>query len=272
MKTRWFATGVVLRLVALLSGLGLTQAGAYYLTHNNSSVTVDPGSSQGMYNWQVDGANYLNQQWFWYRVGSTGPESPLNSLGGLNVNVVDSRSIRAFFTGAQFNAEISYYLTGGAAGSGWSDVAESITLYNTNANASVLDMHFFQYSDFDLSSGSDTVTLSKNILGKFNEARQTGTSFALAETVTTPGANRGEAGNLPSTLNKLSDGFTDNLNNSMNATGNVTWAFQWDLRIAAGGSVIITKDKLLQVPPIPEPSSLALLGLGVLALMRRRSK
>jgi hypothetical protein len=49
----------------------------------------------------------------------------------------------------------------------------------------------------------------------------------------------------------------------------VTWAFEWDLSIAPGSSVLISKIKTLQVP---EPSivTLAVLGVAGLALRRRQ--
>ncbi|MDB6109574.1 MAG: hypothetical protein JWR69_1324, partial [Pedosphaera sp.] len=53
--------------------------------------------------------------------------------------------------------------------------------------------------------------------------------------------------------------------------GNVTWALQWDLTIAAGGTALISKDKYLEII-VPEPSTFALTGLGLAAflLLRRR--
>ena len=51
--------------------------------------------------------------------------------------------------------------------------------------------------------------------------------------------------------------------------GELTWAFQWDFDIGAGGSVLISKDKSIA----PEPTAFALIGAGaVLLVLRRRSR
>jgi hypothetical protein len=53
----------------------------------------------------------------------------------------------------------------------------------------------------------------------------------------------------------------------------MTWAFQWDLLIAPGATVVIDIDKIIQpYQAIPEPSGVALLalGLGAVAIRRRR--
>ena len=130
----------------------------------------------------------------------------------------------------------------------------------------------FSTSDFDLGgAGGDTVHLGTNLRGLYNEASQTDGITQLTETVVTPGANRGEAAFFNSTLLKLSDVNTDDLNNNVGpfGPGDVTWAFQWDLTIAPFSSTGIAKDKFLQVP---EPSALALLTVGLLAWSFRRSR
>ena len=156
----------------------------------------------------------LAQQWFWYRVGSSGPESSISSISAPTITTPNSRSLYTTYNNGAYGVTINYLLTGSALGTGKSDVSESITI--TNGTAAPLQFHFFQYSDFDLGgAGGDTVTLGKNLRGLYNEADQTDGNTYLTETVVTPGANHGEAALFNTTLTKLSDGNTDNLSDTI---------------------------------------------------------
>jgi len=257
------------------------------LSDLNSTATVNlgpgAGNSVGMTRWTLDGIDNLAQQWFWYRVGSAGPEQPINTIGGLTFSQPNPRTLYATYFNGQYGVTINYLLTGSSTPANVfdgfidSDISESISI--TNATLGPLPFHFFQYSNFNLAGtpGSQTVTLGKNLRGLFNEADQTlgfgAVIAALSETVVTPGANRGEVGLFNSTLAKLSDGNTDDLNNDSGPlTGDATWAFQWDFSIPAGSSVGITKDKYLELALIPEPSSVLLLSFGLAALVLRKRR
>jgi hypothetical protein len=258
-------------------GLVFKSQAQVVLTDQNSEVRIQlngaPGLPAGMNYWAVDGRNQLNRQWFWYRVGDTAERS-IDTVSPASFTLTGTRGVTTIYANNLFSVRIDYWLSGGAPlTSGVSDIAESITI--NNLSGAPLDFHFFQYSDFDLNSPApdDTVQLGRNLRGLFNEAAQTDAGFGLTETVTTPGANHGEAALFPTTLNKLDDADADNLNDNISAgPGDATWAFQWDLTIAAGSSAIISKDKYLSIGAIPEPSSFALICLGVasLALYNRR--
>jgi hypothetical protein len=80
-----------------------------------------------------------------------------------------------------------------------------------------------------------------------------------------------EANVVPNTLAALTGGSPYILNGNNSATGNVTWAFQWDLPIAPGATSQFSKDISMVVP---EPSTVALVGvslISMLALRRRRA-
>ena len=111
-------------------------------------------------------------------------------------------------------------------------------------------------------------------------ADQWDTAATVTETDVSPDPNRYEANSYPIRLTDLQDGDLDDLNNTIGplSASNVTWAFQWDVTLAAdpdgaggaeGGSLLISKDKYLV---IPEPATLALLLAGGLVLLRRRLK
>jgi len=244
------------------------------LVDNNSLAQVDVGTSAGMFHWQADGQNQLVQQWFWYRVdGGPNLEQPINAISAPTFFTPDARTLYTSYNNGAYGVEIDYLLTGFSIGSGISDIQETITI--TNATASPLTMHFFQYSDFDLGDpGNDTIKLGKNIRGLFNEATQSDPLVALTETVVTPGANHGEAAFFNQTLTKLSDGNPDNLNDNLGPVGpgDVTWALQWDMTIPAFSSKGISKDKYLHILNIPEPSTFVLAALGVVGLVLRKRR
>jgi hypothetical protein len=243
----------------------------YNLSDNNSSAQVNVGSQTGLSQWSVEGQNQLNQQWFWYGIGS-GPLASINTIGAASVTTPNSRTLYATYASAQLSIEVDYTLTGSSAGSGQSAMGEMIRIHNLSSSAFTL--HFYQYSDFNLAgtAGGDSVQMGKNLQGKFNEAYQSHGSLIMSETVVTPGANHGEVALFGQTLGELNNGVTPvTLNDGLGVVGpgNVTWALEWDLNIAAGGTALISKESYLATP---EPSTFAIagVGLGAFLLLRRR--
>jgi hypothetical protein len=260
--------------LALHLGTTLVQAQIFNLSDNNATANIDVGSSAGMYNWTVQGQDQLFQQWFWYRVGNTGPEAPINTISpALAVANNGTRGLSTTYSQAQFSVRVEYLLTGGLLGGTKSTIGETITI--NNLSASTLDFHFFQYSDFDLggSPGGDGVVIGKNLFtGLYNTANQVHPLVTFHESVISPGANHAEVGFFPTTLNKLNDLNTDTLNDATGLTGpgDVNWAFQWDLSIAPGASAIINKSKYVELTAIPEPTTITLLlSAGALFAIRR---
>jgi len=276
LSVRW-----IILALALLAVTFQTRAQIITLTHNNSSASIAVNSQAGMFNWSVlDGngifQNQLAQQWFWYRVGAAGPEQSIDTISAASITTPDARTLYTRYNNGAYGVEVDYILTGQSPNSYKSALSESITI--TNETASPLDFHFFQYSDFDLlgTAGGDTVQLLKSG-GKFNLADQIKGSSALSETVTSggdpnnPGADHGETAFYNATLIKLNNAGPDNLNDIAGPTGpgDVTWALQWGLTIPAGRSILISKEKSLDVP---EPSALALVALGLIASVARRRR
>jgi len=262
--------------VASLLGAAAMPANAspFTLTNGNSSVTVDPSNSDGMYNWTVNGTNQLNQQWFWYRVGATGAQNSIDSLtlqstqllsttGGANDNWA---KVTYADIAKSFQLSVTFQLSGGQTGSGTSDLAEAIEI--TNTSTSTLDYHFFDYTNLNL--GGKTGGQSATLTG-FNTATQTAPG-ELSQTVVSGKANEYEAGAYDTILHSLETTSGLTLSGPTSVTdADAEWAFEWDPILAPGKSYLITVDK--QVESIPEPtSSLALLGIGGLFYARPRRR
>ncbi len=268
----WVLAGVICAATAS------SQGQVVGLIDNNSTAAISLNSQAGMYSWTVDGVNQLFQQWFWYRIGNdpASHEYSIDTISTPSISGQTPSSVTTTYSIPTYNVSIKYSLAGGNAGSGLSSMTEQIAFNNTSTN--VLSLHFFQYSDFDLSNdpNGDMVALGKNNQGLFNEALQTKGSISLSEVISdtgiTPGANHGEVNYFANTLNSLNDSSPTTLNDVAGplGPGDVTWAFEWDVTLNPGGSLLISKVKNLQVP---EPSSIALLSLGIAAcaIFRRRS-
>jgi len=242
------------------------------LSDGNSLAYVDLGSDAGMYNWSVDGQNQLNKQWFWYRVGS-GVAAPINTISTASYSTTGTDQLSATYTGSGWKLTVNYKLTGGSLGSGTADIEESIMF--TNYSGGSLDFHLYQYSDFNLlgTPGGDQVFLDGNPIDGYTYAFQMKGLTQIAEAINLPAGNHAEANVTPNTLNSLNSTADLILNDSTYASGDVTWALQWDKVVADGEQFDVFKDKLLSIEPIPEPSSLSLIGLGLLVLgVVRRSR
>lgn len=262
--------------IAGAAAVATTSLGAItVLADGNSVARVDDSSSAGMTDWVVDGTDQMFQQWFWYRINTDADteESSIHTLGNMQSAVFDTNpfedarpdTLALMYSGRGISIQPTWSLVGGSNGSGVSDMGESIVI--TNDRRTAISITFFQYSDFDLNgtAANDNV---RAVPPNFNTVVQFEAGVALSETVVSPRPDAYEVNLFPVTRNRLDDGFVDNLTNVGGPVGpgDVTWAFQWDLTIPAGGSVVINKDKGI----VPAPGALALVGLGGLLAARRR--
>ena len=250
--------------------IGIASAQIYTLTSDNSSVSINLGSQTGMYNWSVDGQNQLTQQWFWYRIGSSGPQASIDTIGAPVAVEYGTSILDTTYTAAKFSLSVDYTLTGGSPTSGASDLAETISIQNLTG--STLPFYFFQYADFNLGGtpNNDSGQLDKTSKG-FNQVDQTDGFCHLGEnvdTVVSHPATYGEVANDNSILSSLNNATPTTLNDNMSTSGNIKWALEWVANIAPGGTYIISKDlNMSGVVPVsvPEPSTWTLILLGVLA-------
>src|SRR5882672_10436374 len=80
---------------------GMSQAQIINLHDNNSSASINTGSSAGMFNWSVDGQNQLSQQWFWFRAGNMTREQSIDTISAPVITTPDARSLYTrYFNGS----------------------------------------------------------------------------------------------------------------------------------------------------------------------------
>jgi hypothetical protein len=263
--------------VALAISQPLSSRADISLTDGTSSVNINPGGGVapvGMNSWAIANQNQLNQQWFWYRVDNVAlldMNQTIDSISSASVNTYDgTRGARVLYANSYVSVLVDYHLTG--VSSLQSQIGESVTVQNVSAIP--LTFHFFQYSDFNLGGtlNGDSGGITQNTFtGKYNVADQTKGAIAFQETVQTPGADAASIHMPASTIAGLL-GTTSDLDNSIGSTGpgNVSYAFEWNVTLAPGAQLLIGPSAFLNLNAVPEPSSLALISLGVVGVLARR--
>jgi hypothetical protein len=206
----------------------------------------------------------FQDQWWWRVNGVSARETTLfggaeagggtangtvtyNNVGGLGFNVVQNLALTD-------------------TGTAQASLVNSLVITNTSGAA--LDMSFFSYLDFDIggSAGTDVgiwQDQANNIMRVTD-----GANFGEYQGL---GANAFQVTAFATLRGLLADADIDNLNNTglPFASGDFTGGFQWNVNIAAGGSLTLTTIRTINTA-IPAPGALALLGLAGLVGGRRR--
>tara|TARA_R110000737_G_scaffold251825_2_gene261205 strand:+ start:2222 stop:3031 length:810 start_codon:yes stop_codon:yes gene_type:complete len=265
-------TVIVLASCAGFASAALAGGSIFDIADANSSASFD--TAQGQVNWMVDGVNQLFRQEFYFRASTDTREyrmdsTNLNNLGNFTQDTnpfSDNRddAFGSLFTdGAGLEYETLFTIRGNAAGSGSASLAEQITIRNTS-NAAI-SLSFFQFVDFDL-GGDFSDDFGQIVNG--NTAIQSDDDFSMSEVVVTPAPLAFQMGDGVDMRNMFNDNAIDNLDGTDSFAGDVGWAFQWDITLAAGDSFLISKNKQV----VPAPGSVMLLGAaGLIANRRRRS-
>jgi hypothetical protein len=257
---------LVLGTLALLLLLGVSaESRAYTLSDGNSSVQVDLGSSASVSAWNVSGVDYLNQQWFYYRIGSDGPEQPIQNISATPAVIQNTdNELQVTYANSDFSVQVYYKLTDST---GKSQLNLDFGVENLSANQ--LDMHFYEYSDFDL-VGTPEGDASRffKVSTRYTRVIQTDGALALTNQWTsgdTP-ITHVEAALYNTTLGKLVDANPTTLSDGLiSGTGNATYAMEWDYVLAASGGALASSQTLGLT--VPEPSTFALLIVGTFSLI-----
>ena len=260
---------VCVAMFASMSGQGADFTLSHTVLTKTTSVDFNTVAGAGVSNWQVAGVNQLNYQWFYYRVGNSGPEAPIQNISATPTVVYTpaARTLDLTYDNSSYSIRTLFQLTSGNTPT----LSEGITVHN-HSGAS-LDFHFFQYSDFDLfgASGGQSVQFYANsVTGQYYRALQTDGTRTVEEKVNSanPSISHYEANLGGSTLASLTDGGPTTLSDSASAgVGNVTFAYQWDVTIANGGSFQLSK--LLTIVPEPTVLSIVIISIAGAGIMRR---
>lgn len=273
------AVGAAISAASLLSFSSGSQCQAnIILTNGNSSVTIDPTASAGVENWDINGQNQINQEWFWYRAGSSGPESSIDTLGGTSAlydttgNGQNDTAVLTYGSSSGLKITVTYRLSGGQSGSKTSDLGETIQIANDGKSSQTYS--FFEYENFNLDGL--TTGQSASISGK-NTATVSGNGWQ-EQTNVSPVSTDYDANTYPTLLNKLTTTSGYNLPNvATSGPGDEETGFEWTVSIMAGCSYEISGDQIITGPTsqtVPEPVSAAAaaMGLGTLLIVRPRRK
>jgi MYXO-CTERM domain-containing protein len=255
--------------ITLLTALGVSVAEGALATptsivHLDSEVVIDPeGTPEGAQSWNVKGLgiDHLQQEWFWFRVGSDTAQS-ITDLSLIDTTLsLDGDEVTYTFendtSGSAFMLELSLRLQSDLDPNEPDRLIETIIVTAGDNGDSEIDLHLFEYSDFDLEG--DASDQEARILFSPFEVRQVDFPVTL-KTVASVAPSRHAVFASGADLETL---FSSDLDNSVGPlSGNVAWALQWDLFLESNQSQPITKTKFLT----PEPGSLALAALGLLGL------
>ena len=254
-------------LVCFLSETARGQS-LFTLVDGNSLLEINTGAQATAYQWKVDGKQHLEELSNWYRVGNnpSTPETSVHTLAIISETQTGPNTLNVqYLSAGQFLLEIDFALFGGAPGSGFSTMGETIQI--TNLTSLPMSFHLFEYVDLDLDETplDDTVWLtSPNSLMQADPFTDFQGTFDV---------DRYELDYQPNTLGKLTDPVASALSDSwptgagpLGPPGDVTWALQWDFvgsigarpQISPGQTAIVSKECQLQMYFVPEPGTCAL--------------
>lgn len=261
----------------VVSGLLVAFAGAnafaqtFTLNDTGSSFRVTSASTVNDI-WNVPSIGYdvaFNSQWL-YRLGTSGAFLNFSTLTFDNVNsgLSGTNVLNLFYSGGGFNVAVRYSLLGGTTNA---QVSEQVRVTNSNNSSAVFQL--VQYNNYDTSNNVGTGDTIQRTNSSSITQTGTGANPAILQSGATAIPTFSQIGQ--EFLVTVTNGAFSNLDSAAGANvgqtfspSDAAYAFQWNANISAGGTFQVGTDKIAGA--VPEPASMAALGLGALALIRRR--
>lgn len=264
--------------IAILLGTSIVQSKAQIYTIGSRNTSLQINLAGGLSDWTINGINQLNQQWFYYSIGN-GPVYSIDTIapwsapalsGSVSFGTITTTNLSETYANPAQSLTTLYSLQGGVVGNPSASLASTVTFQNTSGTNEVL--HLYQYSNFGLENNAagQTVHFSGSGLpyqvnqnspdGAFLTGRLSSISGGSADTV--------------EEIAGITDGLQFGLGNGNAAPnfsggllsagpGNVDFAYEMDATLTSGSGIVVSETQSIT---IPEPSSVALMGLGMMGL------
>ncbi len=138
---------VIFVLALFAASIIQTKAQVYSISAANASLQIDlAGPNAGLSDWAVNNnVSQLNQQWFYYSIGS-GPLQSIDTISPWTTPTGNTSSLTEIYSDSSVKATAGFSL--GPVGVGQSQLSTSLALQNlTGTNGA---FHLYQFSYFDL--------------------------------------------------------------------------------------------------------------------------
>lgn len=197
------------------------------------NTTASTGANANLLPTGVAATDHVYQQWWWFRIGSTGPETAF-PIPAMQTYAADTATLD--FATASFTSQLVITVADGvAAGAG--TAVHQMTI--TNVSGATLDLHLFCYTDFDvLGAGTDAAAF---VAGDTDHLRITDTTGAYSDFLGVD-ADAYQVNAFAGLRTLLNDASPTTLANTgvPFAAADFTGGFQWDRTVDVGASVTIT--------------------------------